>query len=320
MKNNINGNSININFFIIDGFKNIVSFKPALSNTIELLLQKKPQIGQAFVDVFPQDSVPYLSDLLKKCLQGNCIMAEDYVTSKIVKSTVKVHVIFIPIQINVNVSYAVCLVLPDLFSSDRFLLNNDYSMLASHKLRAPITNILSLSNFENYSKLQSFEGLKISELLMNIHEQAERLNEIIDILNTLINNNEETNAIKTIYKKESANHIVLVDDDPIVNMMHKMILSKYKKSTLVKDFENPKQALEYIKVNKPDLIFLDINMPEINGWEFLQRLEEYDFKSHVIVVSSSIDPSEKLKAFAHECVKDFIIKPLTYEKLENLFF
>jgi CheY-like chemotaxis protein len=86
---------------------------------------------------------------------------------------------------------------------------------------------------------------------------------------------------------------VLVDDDPLIIIVHKMILSRFKKDALVVDFVNPVNALAHINANNPDIVFLDINMPEMNAWEFLNRLErDLSFTASVVIISSSIDPAK----------------------------
>jgi len=318
MQNNINKNCLSIPFFAIDNDKNIVSFNFDLSGNIKLLLLKNPQVGDAFVDVIPQSSRAGFSKIVDKCLAGNTIIADQVLVDQIIKSSFKVQALFISIHINESFTYAVCVFLSNFHLQDQILSSNDYSKFTSHELRAPISNILGLADFENYAHLDSFEDIKIAELLKNIYSQAEKLNNIVTVLNSILNKQQDISQENPIYEKSIVDHIVLVDDDPLVNMMHKMILSRYKK-TIIKAFDNPKIALEYIGIHKPDLIFLDINMPEINGWEFLRRLETSSFRAKVIILSSSIDPVDQNAAYTYECVKDYIIKPLTYEKLQTIY-
>ena len=70
------------------------------------------------------------------------------------------------------------------------------------------------------------------------------------------------------------------------------------------------------------MVFLDINMPGKNGWDFLDEFErmcdEIKKNCKVYMLTSSIDPSDVKKSQSYETVKDFIIKPLTKEKLSKL--
>lgn len=319
MQNKIENNRLNIPYFIIDGLKNIVSFNLSTAGNIKLSLREPPQIGQAFVDIIPQEQASYISNMIDKCLSGRTIMADNDIASKIIQTHFKFQFLFIPLPVNIASYYAACLIIPNAYQPDSQFSNYDYSRLASHGLRGPVSNILSLANYDNYPQLKSYEALKIKSLLKNIYAQAEKLNDVIVSLNYLINNDKAAFAEDTNIEKFMVSNLVLVDDDPLVNKMHKMLLKKYHANIAVVDFNSPQKALEHIAVHHTELIFLDINMPEIDGWEFLSRLKMHSLNAKVIIVSSSIDPAEKNKAYSHDCVKDFISKPLTREKLNKLF-
>jgi CheY-like chemotaxis protein len=319
MQNKIEKNSLNVPYFIIDSLKNIVSFNLSTVGDIKLSLREPPQIGQSFVDIIPQEQAYYISDVIDKCLSGHTIIADNDIVSKIIQTHFKFQFLFIPLPINLVFHYAICLIIPNASQSDSQFSNYDYSSLASHGLRGPVSNILSLANYDNYPQLKSHEALKIKSLLKNIYAQAEKLNDVIVSLNYLINNDKAAFAEDTNIEKFMISNLVLVDDDPLINKMHKMLLKKYHANIAVVDFNSPLKALEYIAIHHPELIFLDINMPEIDGWEFLNRLKNQSLKPKVIILSSSIDPVEKNKAYSHDCVKDFISKPLTREKLNKLF-
>jgi CheY-like chemotaxis protein len=318
METTTNLNYFSIPFIVVDDSKNIVSFNLGTSYRIKLSFLRKPVIGQPVGEIFEQEHMANIYDELDKCLSGSPVIVEDFLIGKIVKSPRKLQLIFIPIYINVNLTYAVCLILPNLYSPDKTLLSERQSRFISHKLQAPISSLLSLSDLKNHSKLSSYEDRKIEELLKTIHLQVEKINEIIINLNFLFNT-EQTEDEHPGYKKELLMQIVLIDDDPVTNMMHKILLLKYKKNASVKNFESPVEALFYITTNEPDLVFLDINMPEMNAWEFLAKLEETSFNAPIILISSSIDPNERLKAYSNKYVSEFICKPLTYEKLTTLF-
>lgn len=119
--------------------------------------------------------------------------------------------------------------------------------------------------------------------------------------------------------------IMFVDDDAIVRLLGTKILTGLHFDRKISHFENGKLALDYIKKRidegmLPDkdravMILLDINMPEMDAWEFLDKFQEisFEFKKYFLIsiISSSIDSSEMTRAFLYPDVLDFIQKPLS---------
>jgi len=88
-------------------------------------------------------------------------------------------------------------------------------------------------------------------------------------------------------------------------------------STVV-NFENPVDLLQNLVRNRlevPDLMLLDISMPELNGWEFLDLCKRYGLSFDVIILSASLHLSDIEKAFTYTQVKNYIPKPLTQENI-----
>jgi len=112
---------------------------------------------------------------------------------------------------------------------------------------------------------------------------------------------------------------IIVDDDPINNIICKMQLEIALGAINIKTFELPEEGLEFIekefvKSPVPTILFLDINMPSISGWEFLDQYEKFieDVKTQIAIyiLSSSVDPRDKDKATANKYIKGFLSKPL----------
>tara|TARA_B100000953_G_C17856518_1_gene370134 strand:+ start:323 stop:703 length:381 start_codon:yes stop_codon:yes gene_type:complete len=116
--------------------------------------------------------------------------------------------------------------------------------------------------------------------------------------------------------------IILLDDDPITNIINQKVVSSFFPEDSIDVFTNPKQAISFIEnmVNEKILLFLDLNMPVLNGWEVLAYLDAHERFDNikVIIVSSTPTEGDKRRSYKHSRVKSFIIKPLTYPKVEKL--
>lgn len=130
------------------------------------------------------------------------------------------------------------------------------------------------------------------------------------------------------------NLILCVDDDPITLMLCKMIVNKSSFAKKIITAQNGEEAINYfddLKLNNlgseineyPELILLDLNMPVMNGWEFLDIFSKENYtsffkKTKVIILSSTIDPEDIQKSEKYPMVINFISKPITTEILNKL--
>ena len=128
--------------------------------------------------------------------------------------------------------------------------------------------------------------------------------------------------------------ILCVDDDAITLMLCKKVIERVAFANEVLTAKNGEEAIDYFnklapeyKLNKnvsyPKLIFLDLNMPIMNGWEFLDNYLQNEYQevfkeAKFIVLSSTIDPQDVVKAKSYPMVIDFLSKPITKEMLEIL--
>lgn len=121
---------------------------------------------------------------------------------------------------------------------------------------------------------------------------------------------------------------MLIDDNKDDNFYHERIIRRNSSVETVITKQSGLEALEYLK-NKslqdsshPDLIFLDINMPGMNGWEFLEEYHKLDkkFQSKIVVVmlTTSENPDDKAKAKQFNILSGFKTKPLTKEMLNEI--
>ncbi|MBZ9731373.1 response regulator [Salegentibacter sp. JZCK2] len=118
--------------------------------------------------------------------------------------------------------------------------------------------------------------------------------------------------------------IWIIDDDPIYTFGAKRKLKQINISKSVRALDNGKEALEELhhlaiteKSKLPDLILLDINMPHMDGWQFLKELENMSLKvdATVYLVTSSVDPRDIEKARASRHVCGYLNKPLQTENI-----
>jgi CheY-like chemotaxis protein len=126
------------------------------------------------------------------------------------------------------------------------------------------------------------------------------------------------------------NKILCIDDDPITLMLCKKVILKSDFSNNIDTAKNGKEALDYFDnlINEnntsiPEIIFLDLNMPIMDGWDFLDafmqnRYSEFYKKSKVIILSSSVDPKDIDKSKEYPNVIKFLAKPITKDILNNL--
>lgn len=124
---------------------------------------------------------------------------------------------------------------------------------------------------------------------------------------------------------QSNRTIYLIDDDEIYTYTTKKVLQRGVCKHEVQVYGDGIDALEALKndaVNGtfPDIIFLDIDMPALDGWEFLDEIaqENLDTVPVIYVSSSTIDPAEIERAESNDLVQEFIAKPVSKEKLEEI--
>ncbi|HEX8546880.1 MAG TPA: response regulator [Cytophagaceae bacterium] len=119
--------------------------------------------------------------------------------------------------------------------------------------------------------------------------------------------------------KPKYSSVMLVDDSEMDNMLNKMILQTVKFSESIQVFKSSIDALAYLTkgidtINIPELILLDINMPEMNGFEFMDEFQKLPPKisnyTKVYIISSSDDPIDITNAAKYKSIIKYLKKPL----------
>lgn len=118
--------------------------------------------------------------------------------------------------------------------------------------------------------------------------------------------------------------VLCVDDDPVTLMICKMVMAKAAFTQKIALAENGKVAIDLLNADpeatEVELVLLDLNMPVMNGWDFLDefvRSQRHKLPAaRIVILSSSVNPEDYEKARSYDVVIDFIKKPLTTEGLE----
>ncbi len=117
---------------------------------------------------------------------------------------------------------------------------------------------------------------------------------------------------------------ILIDDDPICTFLTQYLLELENFSSDISAFQKAEEAVTYvldnIKGELPTVILLDLNMPVVNGWDFLQALTPYQELLQawckIFILSSSLDAADQKRSMEHPLVVGFIQKPLRLEDIE----
>lgn len=125
---------------------------------------------------------------------------------------------------------------------------------------------------------------------------------------------------------EAVKLVSIIDDDPIYSFVTKRMIVSNNFSKNVVVYSDGQEALFGLadratnQLELPDVIFLDLNMPVMDGWEFLEEFSQLNIQKHIVIyiASSSIDLNDLKRAKSFKNVSNYIIKPITSDKLNEL--
>lgn len=182
-----------------------------------------------------------------------------------------------------------------------------------------------------YAKIQSIIQLldnkyitdqERTDLIAEAKKSIQIINSSIFKFNHKLSYNQNDSHFEPDKNKQEYKKIILIDDDVLTNVLNKKIINTVLPDKPLHIFLNIDDALFYLKEKDTEgdyMIFLDINFPDRNGWDFLNEYKNFTTKSKVVVLSSSIDNRDREKARSYELVIDYITKPLSMEFIKALF-
>jgi len=122
--------------------------------------------------------------------------------------------------------------------------------------------------------------------------------------------------------------ILLIDDDQATNFLHKMVIKKAECAEEVHVELNGESAIHYLSTMKdgkypsPDLIFLDINMPRMNGWSFLEEYQKLHIAQQggavIVMLTTSLNPDDMEQSKRFKEISEFRSKPMTQNMLIDI--
>ena len=121
---------------------------------------------------------------------------------------------------------------------------------------------------------------------------------------------------------------IIIDDDRVNNFICKQVIIELVGNVEINTFADPEEGFNYLTKNSSidpyttTILFLDINMPSLSGWEFLERLEQHNdgnmSKTKIYMLSSSVNENDILRARSNTLICDYVVKPLNEEFVKNI--
>lgn len=117
-------------------------------------------------------------------------------------------------------------------------------------------------------------------------------------------------------------NVMLIDDSKVDNFVNSKVLELSEKAENIQVYDDAYKALEYLDTTSvfPDVIFLDIYMPIMNGFDFLEDFTKLKKRgsTKIYLLSSAYDNLEIKKLKKYDWISGYIVKPLTHETIESL--
>lgn len=105
---------------------------------------------------------------------------------------------------------------------------------------------------------------------------------------------------------------IIIDDEATARAIINKLCSKHKDIKVVEEFSDAIQAIKYLNHHEVDLIFLDIHMPNFNGFDFIQTL-----KNPPKIILTTSDVNFAIQAFEYDCIVDYLVKPISFDRFQK---
>jgi len=310
-------NKIPCSSFYIDKNYKLKQFQIDPGSELSDFLKQAPTLHCKVEEIINRKYKAKFLIFLNTCLTG-CSLSFEVRVRLEKERNLFFQIIFTPIYNGKN-TYALCTVIDYCYKLNHLNIFDDYSDFTSTQLRTSATQMLSLINLMDIKQLGSLELEKISRLLSDVNLQTHKLDDLIKSLRFLVKKDEVYDfPLPAPDLMEKIRNIVILNNEASGNTDHK-ILKKFFDPKIITSFENPDEAFNYIVDIRPDLIFLDSELLNTDGFQLLQKLELQALNIDVVLISSLSDPESMLRTRLYKNVRGSIDKPLTIEKLREVF-
>jgi PAS domain S-box-containing protein len=295
---------------------------------------EKIKIGQTAAEYFPPDFYPQFQHFFHLALAGKATADTRELAHGDQRTWLEMH--YLPVHDPqgkvLGVDFNVSNIHERKMREQQLREQNDqlqrFAHLTSHYLRGPVASLLSLTSWAEAGQGEP-SPQEAQEILRQFKERALQLDQVIHDMMDLVTDPSYQSGWQGFGRGTAPRvvsdtpHIMLVDDDPIINAISQRFIGKLRPRAKVAHFLNPEVALDSLlslaPSHLPDLIMLDLQMPEMSGWDFLEHMAHAKLPVQVYMLTSSKNPLDQERAKRYDMVQGFIAKPLNEEKLKIIF-
>ncbi|MDR9408285.1 MAG: response regulator [Balneolaceae bacterium] len=185
------------------------------------------------------------------------------------------------------------------------------SHLNSHELRHSNSKLMQITEMVKNDQIESKQALHlINRMGVEIEQFSNKIQNIMD------DRLEVLTEKLSLLNIDNDSTLWFVDDDELTNVLHTKLTELYL-NVKFKTFSDADEALEQLDLSNkhPDVIFLDLNMPGISGFDFLEIMKERKYNIPTVILSSSIQKSDIDRFLTYQNVVTYLTKPLKKKTL-----